>query len=269
MEQTTTWLCPVCERVLDCKDLIIDGCALILFFLGDPELLFRYFDEILKDSPESVEDVIVESNGEWHTSNNKYGSATWRASHPALVVPLHRPPAVQRLPSKPPNSDANGQPRANTSQIVVLDSDDEDEGQVKRELSPSFASGSSVAGSSAPQQPQESVIDLTLDSDSDESPPPRQNGKRKAADSNIPSSSPTEQIWKKSKIDSTSSSTNGSDPYGMSPTSRQTIPLRYPSGYQTPSISPGHPHSTGSSSSSNTRLPGINSILPPANGGWA
>lgn len=30
MEQTTTWLCPVCERVLDCKDLIIDGCGLLI-----------------------------------------------------------------------------------------------------------------------------------------------------------------------------------------------------------------------------------------------
>jgi len=25
MELTTTWLCPVCERILDHKDLIIDG----------------------------------------------------------------------------------------------------------------------------------------------------------------------------------------------------------------------------------------------------
>jgi E3 SUMO-protein ligase PIAS1 len=47
MEQTTTWLCPVCERTLDHKDLIMDG----------------YFDEILKATPESVEDVIVEADG--------------------------------------------------------------------------------------------------------------------------------------------------------------------------------------------------------------
>lgn len=30
MEQTTTWLCPVCERALETKDLIIDGLVLSL-----------------------------------------------------------------------------------------------------------------------------------------------------------------------------------------------------------------------------------------------
>ncbi|KAJ7065666.1 hypothetical protein C8F01DRAFT_750817 [Mycena amicta] len=46
MEQTTTWLCPVCDRILDPADLIIDG----------------YFDDILKSSPDSVEDVVVEAD---------------------------------------------------------------------------------------------------------------------------------------------------------------------------------------------------------------
>lgn len=106
------------------------------------------------------------------------------------------------------SSDVNGKKKA-TVEIVVLDSDDEDEeGQVKKELSPSFGSGSSVMvpPSETPSlggrsQSQADVIDLTLDSD-DEDPPPssRTAEKRKAPDDGIPS--PTEQIWKKSRIDS-------------------------------------------------------------------
>ncbi|KAG6842254.1 hypothetical protein C0991_000224 [Blastosporella zonata] len=184
MEQTTTWLCPVCERALDSKDLIIDG----------------YFDEILKQTPEGVEDVIVEADGEWHTSDNKYGSAIWKASHPVAVpVPVAKSAAqpVSRSPSK---ADVNGKAKAK-QEVYVLDSDDEDEGQVKRELSPSFVSNSQTfdGGTAPPMQPgPDEVIDLTLDSDDDE--PPKQTGKRKVTDPE-PSSSPSEQIWKKSRTD--------------------------------------------------------------------
>ncbi|KAF7349619.1 E3 SUMO-protein ligase pli1 [Mycena sanguinolenta] len=59
MEQTTTWLCPVCENVLDWRELIIDG----------------FFAEILKTTPDSVDDVIVEANGEWSTTDKQYSSA--------------------------------------------------------------------------------------------------------------------------------------------------------------------------------------------------
>ncbi|KAK7059967.1 E3 SUMO-protein ligase pli1 [Favolaschia claudopus] len=59
MEQTTTWLCPVCENVLDWKELIIDG----------------FFAEILKMTPDSVDDVILEADGEWSTADQKYSSA--------------------------------------------------------------------------------------------------------------------------------------------------------------------------------------------------
>lgn len=30
MEQTTTWLCPVCEKVVNPDDLIVDGYAFVL-----------------------------------------------------------------------------------------------------------------------------------------------------------------------------------------------------------------------------------------------
>ncbi|KAF7348863.1 hypothetical protein MVEN_01406400 [Mycena venus] len=49
MEQTTTWLCPVCENVLDWRELIVDG----LFF------------EILSSTPDTVDDVLLDADGGW------------------------------------------------------------------------------------------------------------------------------------------------------------------------------------------------------------
>ncbi|KAJ7754147.1 PINIT domain-containing protein [Mycena maculata] len=66
MEQTTTWLCPVCENVLDWRELIIDG----------------FFSEILKMTPDTVDDVLVESDGEWRTADGKYSSAKGAAACP-------------------------------------------------------------------------------------------------------------------------------------------------------------------------------------------
>ncbi|TFK41216.1 PINIT domain-containing protein [Crucibulum laeve] len=190
MEQTTTWLCPVCERTLDYKDLIIDG----------------YFNEILTQTPESVEDVMVEADGEWHTTDNKYGSATWKALHPvaAPAPPTPRkPPPIVQVAKHTHGEQPNGKGKAPDHEIFVLDSDDdEDEGRVKRELSPSYASSGSH---SVPQtqtqtetQVAEDVIDLTLDSE-DEEPPMPQSGKRKASDAGFDAASPTEQVWKKGR----------------------------------------------------------------------
>lgn len=224
----------------------------------------------------------MEADGEWHTSDNKYGSIAWKASHPALAAPARKPPSTSqpssRSPSKPSNTDANGKSKANNREIFVLDSDDEDEGQVKRELSPSFASGSQSFGASVPQTQAsaapDDVIDLTLDSDDDE-PPPRQTGKRKATDSEAPSTSPTEQIWKKSRMEAVpfrgSSSNAGDDSSASQPNvSRTTVPpLRFISTYQNTSDYPSY--SAGGASTTNSRLPlpSINAILPRTNGRWA
>lgn len=35
MEQTTTWMCPVCEKVLNPEDLIVDGygvCVIVCYY---------------------------------------------------------------------------------------------------------------------------------------------------------------------------------------------------------------------------------------------
>ncbi|KAJ7038256.1 PINIT domain-containing protein [Mycena alexandri] len=258
MEQTTTWLCPVCERALDCKDLIIDG----------------YFDEILKQSPESVEDVVVEADGEWHTSDNKYGSTKWKASHAPAVIPKAPTSPRKFVPAKSPshtpsqtvNGDPNGKRKA--TEIVVLDSDDEDEGRVKRELSPSFASSSSVNRSfgsihneTATNSQNDDVIDLTLDSDDEPEPPSRPTGKRTASEAGI--ASPTEQIWKKGRLDgdrnitaTTTTVANGVDYTRPSvqapvtlPPARLPIPAYPPAGYSGPVLPPVYNFNRGTATS--------------------
>ncbi|KAI0094836.1 PINIT domain-containing protein [Irpex rosettiformis] len=193
MEQTTTWLCPVCEKVLNSEELIVDG----------------YFDSILRATSEDVEDVIVEPDGQWHTADNKFASPEWKIAHPpANVGSLPPTPARRRSPSlvKAVTNGDNHRIGPVASEIVILDSDDEEEGQVKRELSPSVprTGGSSLAsvGSLPPrsQTGESDVIDLTLDSDDDDPPvhasPPK---KRKVDDQEV--ISPTEQVWKKSRAD--------------------------------------------------------------------
>ncbi|KAI0825049.1 PINIT domain-containing protein [Trametes gibbosa] len=201
MEQTTTWMCPVCEKVLNVEDLIIDG----------------YFDDILKNTPEDVEDVIVEADGQWHSEDNKFGSAEWTAVHPPAVKKPASP--VKRAPSPvKPATGSFDKPRPSNAEIVILDSDeeDEDEGRVKRELSPSAdsarlprSSQSVSVGSSQPSRSQvNDIIDLTLDSEDEDLPPPRPSPitkKRKETD-DLPS--PTEQIWKKSRTDGGPSSSS-------------------------------------------------------------
>ncbi len=155
----------------------------------------------MKSCPESVEDVFVEADGEWHTTDNKYGSAEWKAQHPPVkpATAPRKPVSRTRTPPSQCNGKTNGKGKADLS-ILILDSDDEEENRVKRELSPSFgnASSSSLAPSLPPrsQSVQDTVIDLTLDSDEEEDvAPPRHVGKRKASDA----PSPTEPIWKKSR----------------------------------------------------------------------
>ncbi|KAF8168157.1 PINIT domain-containing protein [Crassisporium funariophilum] len=248
MEQTTTWLCPVCERTLDHRDLIIDG----------------YFDEILKQTPESVEDVIVEADGQWHTSDNKYGSKS---------SPAHSP--SRATPNPKGSSDVNGKGKAPNVEIFVLDSDDdEDEGRVKRELSPSYASSTnqSFEGTLPPaSQSQSQVIDLTLDSEDDDEEPPiihNSNGKRKASEAELgtsPPSSASDHLWKKGRIDPSrilplprgpSGTVNGVGlPHLSSSASNRppTSPSRYPSSFQgntlpPPPVYPAYPRSPSNGS---------------------
>ena len=133
----------------------------------------------------------------------------------------------------------NGKARSGPSnaEIVILDSDDEDEGRVKRELSPSTdgtqrsarprINGSSYASLPARSQTVESdVIDLTLDSDEEAPNPPS----RKRRSDERETHSPTEQIWKKSRVDGNGLS---SGTLGV----RKLPPISSSPTYQIPSLS--------------------------------
>ena len=143
MEQTTTWMCPVCEKVLNVEDLIVDGYALFgSLMISDPHGANpRYFDDILKQTPDSVEDVIIEADGQWHTEDNKYASPAWKAAHP--VAPPSKLPSVAQWAASPVKQVANGmngvniqdKPRPSNAEIIILDSDEEDEGRLIRQHS--------------------------------------------------------------------------------------------------------------------------------------
>ncbi|TRM60207.1 PINIT domain-containing protein [Schizophyllum amplum] len=213
MEQTTTWLCPVCERQLDPKELMIDG----------------YFDDILKATPDSVEDVIVEADGQWHTVDNKFGSEEWKATHPVATT-SKQPPSKSSLSPTKPISTASDKGKGKV-EVFELDSDDEDEdeGRVKRELSPSLAHSTQ---SIPPLRKQSAnVIDLTLDSDDEEDVPIARTvplaTKRKADDAGIRAPSPSEVIWKRTRTDTapgggvlqsaSSNNINGGGDYSRAP----------------------------------------------------
>lgn len=156
----------------------------------------------------------MEADGQWHSEDNKYGSAEWKAAHAS--APRAKPPSPAKPASSPAKPATNGsnskdKSRPSNAEIVILDSDDEDEdeGRVKRELSPSTdgalprPSQPSTSGSQLRYQATD-IIDLTLDSDDDEPPPPppprHQPPTKKRKETEDPSS-PTEQIWKKYQPD--------------------------------------------------------------------
>jgi E3 SUMO-protein ligase PIAS1 len=163
---------------------------------------------------------MVEADGQWHTTDNKYGSREWKAAHPvASQRVVDKKPSAEDNPasqSHVQSNDVNGKGKVPLHEIFVLDSDDEDEGRVKRELSPSYASSANQSFESTlprPSQSQQSqasqVIDLTLDSDDDDDDEEElvsnANGKRKADEAGVGTSPPSsDQLWKKGRIDPSS-----------------------------------------------------------------
>ena len=162
---------------------------------------------------------MVENDGQWHTNDNEFASPEWRATHPVVASRHYSPPRDSSPASIDEEADARDHAKKQV-EILVLDSDDEDEGRVKRELSISHSVGSSSVLKQVPlrtvpvaqESHQEDVIDLTADSE-DEQPssqsssqpqpqPLRPSVEKRKALSGAPS--PTEQIWKKSRVDAVS-----------------------------------------------------------------
>ena len=239
-----------------------------------------YFDEILKQTSSSVEDVIVEPDGEWHTADNKFASKAWKASHQPIAS--QPPPPVRGIKSEESHDhllskEEDEKSRASDVEVLVLESDDEDEGRVQRELSPSQASPMNRSYASVPRtqteasfSQQSDVIDLTCDSDEEQ--PSTPNGKRKAPDSDA-SSSPSEPFWKKGKYDHdvTLPPVHSPSSGHMSATNRLPTPLPSRPNQAAPSLpypspSPSYPYSSFPSrsglSNSTSQLPPMSNFLP-------
>jgi E3 SUMO-protein ligase PIAS1 len=165
----------------------------------------------LESTPDTVDDVIVEADGEWHTSDDRYASDAWRKTYKPGAFPVSPTPHPKYpAPSNSPSGHIRDASKQEKSQrfgdVVVLDSEEEDEGEVKRELSPSRAE--QILTSGLPAQ----VIDLTVESD-DESASNRSLGKRKAESDPV---SASEDIWKKSRIGEASNATGMNDSVNIS-----------------------------------------------------
>lgn len=131
----------------------------------------RYFDDILKTTSDSVEDVMVEADGEWHTTDNKFASPGWRQSHPYAPKTASSQSSNRTFVK---TEQSNAWPGA-ISLLVDSDSDDE-EHFVKTALSPSASvqTDPNPTSNHSESRTAANVIDLTLDSDDDEEahPPP-------------------------------------------------------------------------------------------------
>jgi len=152
-----------------------------------------YFNSILESTPDTVEDVIVEADGEWHTSDDRYASDTWKKTHKPLASPTPHPTSqAARSPFGHVYDTSSQEKSQNPGDVVVLDSEEEDEGEVKRELSPSRPERSPMNGLSGSQ-----VIDLTEESD-EEIESGRNFGRKRKAE--VDPESPADETWKKSRI---------------------------------------------------------------------
>lgn len=203
----------------------------------------------------------MEADGQWHTMDNMYGSVPWKAAHPPVKDPTHSlPPTPVKKRSPTPvigliNGDGPLKSGPSNAEIVILDSDDEDEGQVKRELSPSayrsLNTSSASIGSLPPrsQTVESDIIDLTLDTDDEDTVVSVSNPKKRKSDDRE-LASPTEQIWKKSRTEvSPTNSTavaHSSTPVRYSTSSSYSPPSRDPiSVLQPPSPPSRYPNSNG------------------------
>lgn len=119
----------------------------------------RYFESILAACPESVDEVIIEPDGEWHSEDNKFASSGWRSQQKEAAEAKAKTPAEDKTQSEQQNvvtsngnvkretpSTTETQANNNKMQDIVSldDSDDEDEPPLKHVTRPSIRRISSV-----------------------------------------------------------------------------------------------------------------------------
>ncbi|KAH9447048.1 hypothetical protein MJO28_015931 [Puccinia striiformis f. sp. tritici] len=169
MEQTPTWLCPVCNSKLKNEEISVD----------------EYFESILKATPSSIDTVIIEADGKWHDERYDYGTSTKKRS-PQSVMSIEsggsRPSASTSSGAGHHHHHQHGDDNSKKRKAPVLelvesdndqqaeddddedDEDDEDEGSTQDEVQHPKRSRNfkrhKAFGHSA-----DCVIDLTLDDD--------------------------------------------------------------------------------------------------------
>lgn len=152
----------------------------------------------MKSTPDSVEDVIVEADGEWHTSDNIYASGGWRKSHPITSgstpsTSKSETPKVRE--SKSTNSPQEPRSLPSSQEVIALSDSDDD--QVKRELSPS-GSARSLTGQVKKKISTAEVIDLTIDDDDSDEETLASSTNLKRKEINPPAEAVP--VWKKARI---------------------------------------------------------------------
>lgn len=135
MEQTPTWMCPVCNKKLNPQQLAIDG----------------YMQSILEIMPTSIDSVIIEADGTWHDENYKYGTSA------KVGVKKPSSSSTSTTEKKDNGIDKSKVNSNNKRDVMVLEIDDDDEDDDGRSSRKRIKSN---------QSHQDSVcIDLTLDDD--------------------------------------------------------------------------------------------------------
>ncbi|CAM0141614.1 E3 SUMO-protein ligase pli1 [Umbelopsis sp. WA50703] len=138
-EQTPTWTCPVCTNVINSwEDLVIDG----------------YFSDILQNTPQDQEAVVVEEDGVWRLpkdpSSRSLSSSPQPSSHKRSASALRDNTPATSL----------------TEEVTVID----DEDDIQNTPAASIKSTDTPVSqrSSSKKQRTMEVIDLTLSSDEEE-----------------------------------------------------------------------------------------------------
>lgn len=145
-----------------------------------------YFLSILNAVPDSYDEVVLESNGDWHTADAKFGSEEWMAANgSASAPPAQGCSPVDEKPSIPPSikrsrsaseDDTNWSNKREKRAIEILSDSDDD---MPSKSANGHAHGNGLNGVQTPTSarstapPPPAVIDLTL-SDSDDDEPSEQ-----------------------------------------------------------------------------------------------
>ena len=190
-EKHPQWLCPLCNRALRFDELIVDGFSL----------------DILDVVPEKYDEVVIEADNTWHTEDGAYGSSSWLAQNAKSAQPSRAPTPKEEEEDKKPDQfrlSTSPDPKGKRKAIEILSSDDEDAPPLAksnpalqpppqpRQLSASAPTASRPPSTQPAPKPNNTVIDLTLDSDDEDVEDAVTNFDRPAASSSmVPASAQT------------------------------------------------------------------------------